>query len=177
KVTAIKFTMECPNSTTANDKGELPWFGGAFGIQSKENSWNTKQWCVNEENEDKVVATKIDDNTYEVTWELSIAAADDEYLHAVWQNYDKGASKLKSVTLVGLDEVSEAPADTTAAPAATTTEEKKDDKATTTTSGSKTNATSGNKTDGAKTGDAGVGIAVAALSLAGAAAVVARKKH
>ena len=61
-----------------------------------------------------------------------------------------------------------APADTTAAAATTT----KAAAAVTTTKAADTK-----KTDSAKTGDAGVGVAVAALGLAAAAAFTARKKH
>lgn len=72
-----------------------------------------------------------------------------------------------------------APAETEAP--ATTAEDKKDDTASTTTkdNGKKTDSAkgSGTSTDAAKTGDAGVGVAIAALSLAGAAAFVARRKH
>ncbi len=165
KITAIKWTIECPE---ASDPSK--WYGGAFGIQCAANSWDTKEWCVNEETDKKVVATKVNDTTYEVVWDVSLQATEDQYLTAVWQNYDSGASTLKSVTLVGLDSVSDG---------GDKTDDKKDDATTTST----TTTTAANKgggnaaTAGAKTGDAGVGMAVGALGLAAVAAVVSRKKH
>ncbi len=89
---------------------------------------------------------------------------------------NKGTGKIESVKLYDKDgnELKPNMPETTTTEATTTTQatttakkdDKKDDKKSSTSSSS-----------GAKTGDAGVGVAVAALSLAGAAAIATRKKH
>ena len=166
KITAIKWTIECETAAAPEN-----WYGGAFGINTKSGSWDAPQWAINEENPDKTNPTKINDTTYELTREVSFSSSE-EYVQAVFQIYGDNAAKthLKSVTLVGLDSVSGG---------GDKTDDKKDDATTTST----TTTTAANKgggnaaTSGAKTGDAGVGVAVGLLGLAGAAAVVSRKKH
>ena len=171
KITAIKWTVECE---TASDPAN--WYGGAFGINTKTGGWDAPQWCINEENPEKTTPTKINDTTYELTREVSLASSGD-FAQAVFQIYGDNASKthLKSVTLVGLD----APAADTTAAATTTTSAAA--AATTTTSaaaGTTTTAAATTTTSGAAqpAGDAGVAVVAATLALAGAAAFVARKK-
>lgn len=79
----------------------------------------------------------------------------------------------------GVIKPEEAPAETTAAPADATTAAPADGTTSAGTTAKPSNNTNSSTktTDAAKTGDAGVGVAVAAITLAGAAAFIARKKH
>ena len=90
----------------------------------------------------------------------------------------KVAELLKSDANAAADdqpaETTTAAADDTAA--TTTAEAKADDKKTTTTAAD-TKKKDTSTTTATKTGDAGVGVVVAGLTLAGAAAFIARKKH
>ena len=180
QIKGAKFTI------TPADGWTETGFGGCLAYQGKGISWTNFEINISGEGtpnaeKNQVNVEKTGDNTFvcsyesDTPWFQDIVNAEETWGQVIIQNWWGAEMAVDNVEFI----YAEAPAAeaTTEAPAATTTEEKKDDKATTTTSGSKSNATSGNKTDGAKTGDAGVGIAVAALSLAGAAAVVARKKH
>jgi hypothetical protein len=216
-ITGITFYISCPQAATENAEGGLTWYGGAFGVNSGSTDWTTDEWCVNEDTDKKVVAEKIDDTHYKVTWTKALFSADDTWAQAVYQAYGPEDTVLEKVVLEGVGMeitassnpdafafpdaskgykagtvylfgdstdgqwhgVLNVPAETEAP--ATTAEDKKDDTASTTTkdNGKKTDSAkgSGTSTDAAKTGDAGVGVAIAALSLAGTAALVARRKH
>ena len=214
EITGITFYISCPTAATANAEGGLPWYGGAFGVNSDSTGWKTTQWAVNEDplGDGKVAAEKIDDTHYKVTWTETLFTGEETWAQAVYQNYGPADTKLEKVTLEGANvDITEldvpadnkgatayllgdsqdgnwhgvfndaaAPADgTTTAVAddtAATTTAKADDKKTTTTAAD-TKKKDTSTTTATKTGDAGVGVVVAGLTLAGAAAFIARKKH
>lgn len=164
---------------------------GTFGFNDK----STGQWAAHGVTDDGGKMVFISDagkgNTVNDKWELSglegtIAEQDEIQVQFWWINPhynadgsegDKGTANIESVKLLDKDgnEVGAKVAETTTTAAETTTT------TTTTGAGTTTTTTSGKKddkkADSAKTGDAGVGVAVAALGLAGAAAFAARKKH
>ena len=219
-VTGITFYISCPQAATENAEGGKVWYGGAFGVNSASTDWSTDEWCVNEDTDKKVVAEKIDDTHYKVTWTKALFSADDTWAQAVYQAYGPDDTVLEKVVLEGVNmeitassnpdafafpdpssgykagtvylfgdsqdgqwhgvfKAEEAPAETTAAPADATTAAPADGTTTAGTTAKPSNNTNSSTktTDAAKTGDAGVGVAVAAITLAGAAAFIARKKH
>ena len=153
--------------------------GGGFVFNSNTASWDQKEW--GNEGSNKPIIYNYTDFTMTRLETESPFADTDEYAQvciAQWDNWGDAVT-VDSVTLLDKDgneltakaaeeTTTEAPADTTTAAATTT----KAAAAVTTTKAADTK-----KTDSAKTGDAGVGVAVAALGLAAAAAFTARKKH
>ncbi|MCQ2407901.1 MAG: NPXTG-anchored protein [Oscillospiraceae bacterium] len=210
EITGITFYITCPTAATADAEGALPWYGGAFGVNSDSTGWSTVQWAVNEDplGDGKVAAEKIDDTHYKVTWTDKLFTGEETWAQAVYQSYGPADTKLEKVTLEGVnvditeidapdakgataylfgdsqdgnwhgvfnDEAEPTEGTTTTAAGennGTTTAAASGNKTTTAASGSK-----GNTTTATKTGDAGVGVVVAGLTLAGAAALIARKKH
>lgn len=152
--------------------------GGGIIFQSDSVNWNQKEW--GDEGSDKDYKFNYTDFTFKRLESESPFSASDTWANIVISEWDGWGDPItvESVKLLDKDgneltaaeETTAAPAETTAA-AATTTTAAKAAAATTTAKDS------GKKADSTKTGDAGVGIAVAALGLAGAAAFVARKKH
>jgi hypothetical protein len=154
--------------------------GGGFVFNSNTANWSQKEW--GNEGSNKPIIYNYTDFTMTRLETESPFADTDEYAQvciAQWDNWGDAVT-VDSVTLLDKDgneltakaaeTTTEAPADTTAA-AATTTSAKAGAAVTT------TKAADTKKADSAKTGDAGVGVAVAALGLAAAAAFTARKKH
>lgn len=203
-ITGVTFYISCPQATDP----EI-WYGGAFGTSSNKNNWKTVQWTTSEEDAaehtDKVLADKIDDTHFKVTYTENLFTGEEEWAQAIYQAYGADDTVLEKVYLDGVDlEITEFYGDDykqkigyilgdsddgtlhgvlNAAEGngdegeTTTTTEQKESTTTTTTKKPNGTPTTNTKTDSTKTGDAGVGVAVAALSLAGAAAFVARKKH
>lgn len=155
--------------------------GGGFIFNSNTANWSQKEWG-NEDSKKPIIYNYTDFTMTRLETESPFADTD-EYAQvciAQWDNWGDAVT-VDSVTLLDKDgneltakaaeTTTEAPADTTTAAAATTTSAKAGAAVTT------TKADSTKKADSAKTGDAGVGVAVAALGLAAAAAFTARKKH
>ena len=148
--------------------------GGGIIFQSDSAGWNQKEW--GNEGSDKPYTYNYTDFTFKRVDEASPFAASDTWASIVISEWDGWGDPItvESVKLLDKDgnELTAAE-ETTAAEATTTAAETTKAAAAVTTTTSKDTK----KSDSTKTGDAGVGIAVAALGLAGAAAFVSRKKH
>lgn len=141
---------------------------GGIGYNNADGNWTQHEFN-----------SEIESGVIEQTWEkdgLAGTVKDGLQVQLWWVepkkdadgNESDGTAQLNSVKLLDKDgnELTK-----TETQATTTTTEKSGASVTTTTTAKETK-----KTDSAKTGDAGVGVAVAALGLASAAAFVARKK-
>ncbi len=151
--------------------------------QSTSVKWTTDEFCTAGGDKPYTIA---DDNTVKMLFSDPLFAESDEYAQVFVEQWhwdgdkqiDFSVTSIKlldkdgnELTAKAAETTTAAPADTTTAAAATTTSAKAGAAVTT------TKADSTKKADSAKTGDAGVGVAVAALGLAAAAAFTARKKH
>ena len=169
---------------------DTEYLKGTFGFNDTSNS---DQWASHGATEDSdgnhFFESKVNaGEALTATWELSgiegkVAAQDVIEIQFWWINPhynadgsegDKGTATIESVKLLDKDgnELTAKAAETTTEAPATTTAADTTKAGTTTTA-----AKSATKTDSTKTGDAGVGIVVAAMGLAAAAAFASRKKH
>lgn len=179
QIKGIKFTITPADGWTSTG------FGAGVAYQGKGLSWT--DWEINISGEgvadpakNEIEFEKTGDNTFAFTldtdteWFKDIVDAEETWGQVCIQNWWGAEIAVDNVEFIygeapaAAETTTEAPADTTTAAATTT----KAAAAVTTTKAADTK-----KTDSAKTGDAGVGVAVAALGLAAAAAFTARKKH
>jgi hypothetical protein len=171
--------------TAAEGWNETGMGGGlAFNADSKGTGWTQFEWGITGEGTDAKNTAGVtiagSDGKFTITYmgDTCYFADTDEWdgiAIAAWWGSDFTVDSLIPLDANG-NEVGAKSASveetTTAAETTTTT--------TTTAAGTTTTTTSkkdDKKTDSAKTGDAGVGVIVAALGLAGAAAFATRKKH
>lgn len=169
---------------------DTEYLKGTFGFNDTSNN---DKWASHGETEDSdgnhFFESKVNaGEALTATWELSgiegkVAAQDVIEIQFWWINPhynadgsegDKGTATIESVKLLDKDgnELTAKAAETTTEAPATTTAADTTKAGTTTTA-----AKSATKTDSTKTGDAGVGIVVAAMGLAAAVAFASRKKH
>lgn len=145
--------------------------GGGMGLNSESTGWKSVEWG----NPDSGKAVIVDTTNWTLRYINDTAFTSTDTYAQVWVQSWWGCDlTVDSVKLLDKDgnEVAQgAPASSTTTTTTTTT----------TASGTTTTTTSGGTTTttaaGTKTGDAGVGVAVAGLSLAAVAAFAARKKH
>lgn len=144
--------------------------------QSTSVKWTTDEFCQAGGDKPYTIA---DDNTVKMLYSDPLFAESDEYAQVFVEQWhwtddkqiDFSVSSIKLLDKDGNELTAKAAETTTEAPATTTAADTT--KAGTTTTAAK----SATKTDSTKTGDAGVGIVVAAMGLAAAAAFASRKKH
>ena len=178
---------------TAADGWTSSGFGGGVVFQGLNHDWNSgsKEFNVSGEGvpdpeKDKLNSTKTGDNTFVMTYDNGSAIfADIKGEEKAWAQLCIQSWWGADITIDNIEYIYDAnaaaddqPAETTTAAAddtAATTTAKADDKKTTTTA--KADDKKNSSTTATKTGDAGVGVVVAGLTLAGAAAFIARKKH
>ena len=146
--------------------------GGGIIFQSESAGWNQKEWG-NEGSEKPYVYNYTDFTFTRLETETPFAETDTWASVVISQWADWGdAVKIESVTLLGKDGKELTAGATDDTPATTTTTQQ----AVISPNNNKNN-NNNTKTTGAKTGDTGVGVAVAGLALAGIGIVVTRKKH
>lgn len=140
--------------------------GGGVGFNSTSTSWSSTDWA----NADAGKTISFDEATSTVTIlkTAPVFAASDEWAQAWIQEWWGPDFSVDKVTLLGSDGKSldvEATTTTTTAAGATTT---------TKAAGTTTKAAAAGSSN---TGDAGAGLIIAGLTLAGAAAVITKKKN
>ncbi|GEM_PF-2223634 len=181
---------------TAADGWTSSGFGGGIVFQGLNHDWNSgsKEFNVSGEGtpdpeKDKLNSTKTGDNTFVMTYDNGSAIfADIKGEEKAWAQLCIQSWWGADITIDNIEYIYDAnaaaddqPAETTTAAAddtaATTTAEAKADDKKTTTTAADTKKKDTSTTTATKTGDAGVGVVVAGLTLAGAAALIARKKH
>lgn len=173
QIKGIKFTI------TPADGWTKTGFGAGVAYQGKDIKWTDYEINISGEGvanpENEVSFEKTGDNTFAFTldtdepWFKDIVDADKTWAQVIIQNWWGAEIAVDNVEFI----YAEAPAETTTEAPATTTAADTTAAPTTTTTAAK----SATKTDSTKTGDAGVGIVVAAMGLAAAAAFASRKKH
>ena len=148
---------------------------GAICWQSTSVNWTQEEFSQKGASDPKPI-TISDDNTVKVLKSEPLFASSDEYAQAfvaqwTWDDDKQIDFSVTSLKVLDKDGNELGAAETTAA-ATTTTKA-----ATTTTKAGATTKAGTTTAASSKTGDAGVGVAVAGLSLAAVAAFAARKKH
>ena len=147
--------------------------GGGIILQSDSAGWNQKQWG-NEGSTGTDIFYSYEDFKITRLESASPFAESDTWANVVISQWDNWGDpvKVESVKLLGKDGKELTAGATDDTPATTTTTQK----AVISPNNNKNN-NNNTKTTGAKTGDTGVGVAVAGLALAGIGIVVTRKKH
>lgn len=164
---------------------ELPdGMGGGIGVNSDSTGWKSVEW--GNPGADKPVTVDVDNWTITYTGDGALFAESDEWGQLWLQNWWGSELSVDSVKILGADGNELAPGEDggdedTDPDTTTTTEGEGGDTTTTTTAAAAPNASTTKpatttKAGATKTGDAGVGVAIASLTLAGAAAYIARKK-
>ncbi len=172
QIKGIKFTI------TPADGWTETGFGACVAYQGLDIAWQDFEINISgagtANDKNKINFEKTGDNTFAFTldtdeaWFKDIVDKDKTWAQVIIQNWWGAEIAVDNVEFI----YAEAPAETTTEAPATTTAADTTKAGTTTTA-----AKSATKTDSTKTGDAGVGIVVAAMGLAAAAAFASRKKH